>query len=275
MNAVYTLHSMIESLVKRTINKKQYETIPHFYGLILGDGSYTCKYSKSRLSIETSHIGTLLAFIVSALNLNTPIILYTFPRKDNLSFSKWKIRCDVHINHVKQNLCSKTKLEIAKLFSSPPPQWFSFNAGLMDSDGAIIISIKKRNRPRPRLYLEPEIIIMDQDKTFLDYVCSVWKKCGIHGYVHRHPDNVYRFRITSKPQILRFLEYVTPYMYNIERLGKASLLIPYLKEYRDLTLLKSRVKMYNNVMNKLQIYTRRLSQQLYEANRKLLIYKKK
>jgi len=273
MNEITTLHTMIKSIIKKTSNMKQYEILPQFYGMILGDGSYTCTYSRGSLGIETSHIGTLLAFITPTLVLGSTIMLYTFPRRDNISFSRWKIRCYTYIRDVKQNICSKSKLEIAEQFSHSDKQWFSFNAGLMDSDGAIVISVKRRNRPKPRLYLEPEIIIMDQDRTFLEYICEIWKKYSIYGHVNRHPDNVYRFRITSKSQILKFLKYVTPYMFNIERIGKASLLIPYLETNKDLNLLKNRLQIYYNVMDELRVYTQKLSQVLYKTNKKLLIYK--
>jgi hypothetical protein len=187
MDSVRTLYFMIKSLLNRSMGSKQYRVKPYFYGLIIGDGSYTCKYHDNVIGIKTSRIGTLLAFIVSALNLNIPINLYTFPRHDNISFSKWKIRCYVKIHDIKQDLCSKTKLDIAKMFSSSPEQWFSFNAGLMDSDGAVVISIKKRNRPKPRLYLEPEIIIMDQDKIFLEYIRNTWENTAFQAMYTNTP----------------------------------------------------------------------------------------
>jgi hypothetical protein len=61
-------------------------------------------------------------------------------------------------------------------------------------------------------------------------------------------------------------------MYNIERLGKALLLILYLKKQRDPILLRHEIKTYYNAMKNLKAFAQKLSQQLYKANRKLLIY---
>ena len=248
------------------------------HGFIVGDVSYTCLYTwRTDIAVETTHIGTLLSFSAVAYRFSHLgyVRVYSYPRRDQRSYTVWKLRAHIHSRKEHDLLCSKTPYEILDLFSKDINTLSAYTAGFMDSDGTIVLSVKKRYRPKPHYYLEPEIIIVDKDRYLLELLKEKWTRQGIHGNVQKHPGNLYRYRISAKGEIFRFLNYIVKYMLNIERLGKAYLLMAVLEEKIKIKPkdLKIAVKRYNDLLAKMKNQANQLAKEMYKQNKSLVISK--
>ncbi len=251
-----------------------------FHGFVVGDGSYTCLYKqRTDIGVETTHLGTLLSFSVVAYRLshNGYVRVYSYPKRDRKSYSTWKFRAYICSQEEHDLLCSKSPYEILELFSETLDELAAYTAGFIDSDGTIVLSVKKRYRPKPHYYLEPEIIIVNKDKHLLELLREKWIEYGIYGNVHKHPDNLYRYSISAKSEITKFLNCIIRYMLNIERLGKAHLLLTILEEKVMIQPLDLRIsiKRYNDLLIKMKNEVSQLAKEMYKKNKSLIIAKER
>ncbi len=182
---IYKLWSIYSGLLKRVMRWREDEVRAWFHGFIIGDGSYTCKYDYPAFGVETTHLGTLLAFSSIGYYISDKkyVRITSYPRRDPRSFAVWKAHAAIYSRREHYYMCSHSSTGILKEYANDLHLLSAFTAGYIDSDGAIVLSVKRRFRPKPRYYLEPEIIIVDMDKELLESLKDAWVKYGVEGNV--------------------------------------------------------------------------------------------
>jgi len=270
------IESVLKNLHKVTSSWENEVIRAWFHGFVAGDGSYTCSHTGRRdIHVETTHLGTLLCFTAIGIRLADTgyVRIYAYPRGNPKSFTTWKLRAYIQSHKEHELLCKKDIHEIFEDFSKRPDLLAAYTAGLMDSDGTVVLSVKKRFRPKPRFYLEPEVIIVNKDKKLLDLLYSRWIELNIHGNVQHHPGNLFRYRISAKSEICKFLVHVSKYMVNIERIGKATLLKAILQEkiHYDPVMIKTIVKRHLSYISRLKVIARQLAIEMYNQGISLIV----
>jgi len=271
LNVLKHLVAMIGRLYDRAICWELDVLKAYFYGFLIGDGSYSSLSRTPIVSVETTHLGTLLSFIIPSLIIYKRVIIYSYSRRE--SFVRVKLRPYTYVERSSiRSLTSNVIGHVLSNYVENESLWYAFNAGLIDSDGTIVPCVKLRHRPRPVYYFEPEIDVINRNRKLLELLCRVWRRYNVIGFIRYHHNALHRYGIHNKGSIGIFLSKVMKYMFNIERLSKAQLVmkglnVKYVPD--DVMLLRETSDKINKHYQQLKTQLLRLAQEL--ANKRLNI----
>mgnify|MGYP005631133875 CR=1 FL=1 len=193
---------------------------------------------KNEITLTTPRIDTMLAFTTIALEFSR--IVRAYPGMKRGMVPTWYIHAETTPELIQQMYMAKHTLNIT-LYLENKELLAPLTAGLMDSDGSIALSVKRRKRGKSyKYYFEPEVSITNANKQLLQTIRDAWAKHGIIFKMHtptkkgtigkggfmRHKD-VYRIRIEAQQQVNMYLKQVLPYMQHIERIAKATITLAY------------------------------------------------
>ncbi len=275
------LLQMIEEILMKQIRNIRHwdihEQLSWAYGFTYGDASmYRLSHDLRRIDVETSHIGTLIAFLsVFTYLAEEPIIIRTYIRRN--SFSPYKIRAYTYIGYaIYEILKQKNIVNVLEYIKGNKHLFKFFVAGLIDSDGSIQPLIKKRGKTKTRLYFEPEVTIVNKDLNLLDTVNTLlWRYYQVrNNLVSAHTAGCYRIRINSKEDIKNLLDMIKDKILNIERRKKAELTLQYLKPLTQVAIqLKKQIDVLNNEIKTMNMYLRILIERLTMEHMFLYLYR--
>ena len=276
------LLQMIEEILMNQIRNIRHwdihEKLSWAYGFTYGDASmYRLSYDFRRIDVETSHIGTLIAFLsIFTYLAEEPIIVRTYIRRN--SFSPYKIRAYAYTGYtIYDILRQKNIVNVLEYIKENRHLFKFFVAGLIDSDGSIQPLIKKRGKGKIRLYFEPEVSIVNKDLNLLDTVNRLlWSYYQIrNNLVSAHTAGCYRIRINSREDIKKLLDIIKDKILNIERRKKAILTLQYLKPLTQemAVQLKKKIDTLNNEIKIINAYLRILIEKFTMEHKFLYVYR--
>ncbi|RLI01470.1 hypothetical protein DRO31_06405 [Candidatus Bathyarchaeota archaeon] len=193
------------------------------------------------LALETSRLDTLLAFLAVAISfadyskhgLLRAARVYPYVRRegDTKSLQRYKWHAFIYVVPEVYDEVTEVDTIIVDEYADDIDLLAAFTAGLIDSDGTIVMSFKRR---RGKMYFETELEIVNANKDLLTRIQQAWADYGIVLGLHVHSKigktkrfkrlrPVWRLRTCSQDTISKMLEYILPYMYNIKRIARATL----------------------------------------------------
>ena len=165
------VEGILKALIKRAKNMTIEQKLAWLRGFVYGDVSILVN---NTLGLETSRLDTLLAFLAIATSFanyrkygaNRAVRVYPYIRieDDTKSLQKYKWHAFVYVAPEVYHKVTQRDISILDGYANRLNLLSAFTAGLIDSDGTIVISVKKR---RGRLYFEPELEIVNTDKDML------------------------------------------------------------------------------------------------------------
>jgi len=278
------VEGLLKALVRRARNIPMEQRLAWLYGFALGDASVFIV--KNEITLTTPRIDTMLAFVVMALEFSR--VVRAYPGMKRGGTPTWYIHAETSPELV-QKICKVKKLDIESYLRNRE-LLAPLTAGLMDSDGSIALSVKKRKRGGSyKYYFEPDVSITNSNKQLLQILRDAWAKHGIlfkiytptksgsvgkGGFVRRK--DVYRIRIEAQHQIGMYLRQVLPYMQHIERIAKASITLAYIESripHKPEIIAKASEVLKQYYEQVLKIKSHNLISKLYNLRKQLKIYK--
>ena len=203
------------------------------------------------IGLETSRLDTLLAYLAIVTDFanyekygisTAKVYPYIRSAKDVKSLQRYKWHAYIYVKPETyfRILLGKWNINAAiDNYSKNIKTLSALTAGLIDSDGAIIISVKSR---RGKYYFEPEVEIVNANKELLEKLQKAWLIHGIELKVHKHSKEgitgkatfrrlkpVWRLRATSHHTIHKLLNNILPYMTHIKRIARAAIVKAYIE----------------------------------------------
>ncbi|NPA99661.1 MAG: hypothetical protein GXO43_09815 [Crenarchaeota archaeon] len=277
------LESLLKALVKRARRIGERQRLAWLHGFAFGDASIP---KRSTLGLETSRLDTLLAFLAVAISFANydryglrAARVYPYIRMvdDTKSLQRYKWHAFIYLEPDTYSAVSVKKPSIIDNYTNSIEILAAFTAGLIDSDGTIVISVKKRRR---KLYFEPEVTIVNTDIEALESLRRAWMKYGVTLSIHGHSKrgkargitrlkDVAMLRTCSQHEIRKLLTRIIPYMFHIKRLARAAITLSYIEGRipRDPLLIKQAVdKLTNYYDHTLKTMSISIIEKLYWKN---------
>jgi len=268
------LTGILRALVRRAQGLSRECLVAWLHGFAYGDASTLLR--SNTLALETPRLDTLLAFLAVATRLAdygrhglraAKVYPYIRAASDTKSLQRYKWHAFVRLDPGVYHVVATKEPTIVDSYSSNLETLAAFTAGLIDSDGTIVMSVKRR---RKRLYFEPELEIVNTDLALLESLRSAWLRYGISLNLHGHSEageakrlrrlrRVWRLRIGSQRDLRNLLLYIIPFMFNIKRLARAEITKSYIEGEipRDPALIRAIVAKlddyYEHTLKKLSI----------------------
>ena len=250
---------------------------------------------QNTIGLETSRLDTLLSYLAIIIDFAnyerygmSTAKVYPYIRRpsDMRSLQRYKWHAYVYVKPeiYFKVLLRRQRIDFIDDYAKDTRILSAFTAGLIDSDGAVIISVKSR---RGKYYFEPEVEIVNANKELLEKLQKAWTIHGIELKIHKHSKEgitgkaifmrlkpVWRLRATSHHTIHKLLRNILPYMIHIKRIARASIVKAYIegKIGRDPYQIKrthQQLKQYYE--NTLKIISVNLVKKLYRINKILSI----
>jgi len=277
------LESLLKALARRAQRMSEEQRLAWLHGFAFGDASLSIP---NVLGLETSRLDTLLAFLAVAISFANydryglraaKVYPYIRAASDVKSLEKHKWYAHIYV-------CSDVYYYVSSRYPSSMDSYknsltmlSAFTAGFIDSDGAIVMSVKKRRR---KLYFEPELYIVNSDVGALAKLRSLWLEHGVLMNLHKHSPRgtirgftrlrrVWRLRTGLQSEISKILKNIIPYMFNLKRLARAVITKSYVEGAipRDPKLIMNAIKRLNNYYEqKLKYHSRSLVEKLVQKD---------
>ncbi len=283
------VEGILKALIERAKNMTIEQKLAWLHGFVYGDISILVN---NTLGLETPRLDTLLAFLTIVTSFANyqkygtrgAVRVYPYIRieDDTKSLQKYKWHVFVYVIPEVYHKVIQRNVSILNEYINRLDLLATFTAGLIDSDGTVVISVKKR---RGRLYFEPELEIVNTDKDMLTMLQHAWKQYGITLGLHIHSNigraktftrtkPVWRLRTCSYAMLSELIKYVLPYMYNTKRIARATIARSYIEELipKDPILIKTAsdklAQHYEHRLRELSMY---IIEQLYWRDKILVI----
>ncbi len=277
--------SPLTYLYQRISKWNQEELYAWALGFSVGDVSLDRAYlSLKRVDLETSHIGSIVCFIAVFRKLAIAPIEIKFYERSN-SYARYKMRAFVKVTkETLSKLASKYPHELKEIFDNEE-YFLPFLGGFVDSDGSIQPYVKTRGKKTIRLYFEPEITLSEENKEVLEYLSKVLlKRYLIRSSVkYGFKGNFYRLRINSIKDVCIFVQLVSRYLLNIERIPKALIIKSYcngtIKSVQRIKEIYNRLRsaqkiLKSNLTNLIQLMVKNRLKLIIQENRIIIEQRK-
>jgi len=259
--------------------------IPYLHGLTLGDVTifYDSKVKKYRVHIETTHPAMEKVFIYAFQSYSLDGVIRKYPTKGGAVPYRWTLY--TWINPQLGKILSNKDLGIVDIYAQKLENIAAFISGLMDSDGSIIISIKRRKRLNYKPIVEYEIGLFNSNKELLIKIMKAMKMFNISLNIRKNCDLtkktirrgkriVWELYTSRTSEIKKLLPLLLSHMKNSERIERALLLksITEGKVPKDPTLIAElREKINSKISRKVHEYIK-WARECYKNKIKYLIY---
>jgi len=259
--------------------------IPYLHGLCVGDVTvqYDRHLHKYRVQLKTTHPAMEKVFIKAFQPYSIDGIIRKYPVKGGATPYEWTLY--TWIPQWLGEVLSNRDSHVVKVYEKSLDELIAFISGLMDSDGSIIISIKRRRRLNYTPLVEYEISIYSSNRPLLINIKDVLAKYGIKMNLRKNSDVtrktkrkghviVWQLYTSKTSEITKLLSFLLKYMKNEDRIEKALLLKRMIKGEipKDPTLIsKLRNKINSKIMKEVNKYIKD-AERCYKNKIKYLIY---
>ena len=259
--------------------------IPYLHGLTMGDVTifYDNRVKKYRVHIETTHPAMEKIFIYAFQPYSLDGIIRKYPTRGGAVPYRWTLY--TWIKPQLGKILSNKALEIIDRYAQKIEDVSAFISGLIDSDGSIIISIKRRKRLNYKPIVEYEVGIFNSNKELLmklmkamqmfNVILKIRKNCDLTKKTIRKGKRIVWELYTSRTaEIRKLLSLILPYMKNKERIERALLLKSIIEgeiPKDPILIARLRKEINDKILHEVREYTKQ-AEECYRNGVKYLIY---
>ncbi len=210
------------------------------HGQTLGDATIIKTRRQWRVTLSTTHPALEKAFTQAFLPLSIDHKIRKYPVQGAATPYKWILWTTIK-PEIAKTLTIKSKQAI-QLYEDNKQLLAALTAGLIDTDGTIILHIARRKRLGYKPRFEPEVAIINTDKELLEALRKAWLRYGIklNIRIDKRPEKSklkerkqqltsWRLNTAAFPTIQRLLQTTLPYMKHWEKIAKAKITLAYIQ----------------------------------------------
>ena len=258
--------------------------IAYAHGQILGDVTLVKAGRQWRVSLSTTHPALEKAFTQAFLPLSIDYKIRRYPVQGGATPYKWILWATIK-PEIAEPLAIKSRQAI-QLYADNKQLLAALTAGLIDTDGTIILHIARRKRLKYKPRFEPEVAIINTDKALLEELRKAWLKYGIklNIRIDKRPEKSklkerkqqrtsWRLNTAAFPTMQQLLQIILPYMKHWEKIAKTKLTLAYIQgkiPQNPQLIQQIRDKLEQTIKQQVQEYIKQ-AQQAYQNKKTYII----
>ena len=259
--------------------------LAYMHGLVIGDIDVVKlgKYWKVRTT--TSHPAMERVFVETFAKVSVDGLIRKYPKlSDPKSVTTHNVKCHwrlyTYIEKWLGEILIKKSEDVIDDYIDDINTLSAFTAGLMDSDGTIVIGLSKRTgNTRPRIQLKVGFI--NKNKNLLSKIIEAWRKFSISLHIELNRNTSVNhfgnspiwFAVTeSKKTIAKLASYILKYMRHYERKQRLMLVLEIISNpnYTYEELFRRRATLNEKVRSEVLNYRREACRALQQQHKVLI-----